>query len=63
MVVEVCDDDVVAGREADSPGRVKVLPHVALEAVLGDKVAVGLEQLDAVVPGVRDEDLQRVHYH
>ena len=50
VVVEVGDDDVVAGREADSPGRVEVLPHVALEAVLGDEVAVRLEQLDAVVP-------------
>ena len=50
MVVEVGDDDVVARREADPPGRVEVLPHVALEAVLGDEVAVRLEQLDAVVP-------------
>ena len=57
MVVEVRDDDVVAGREADAPGRVEVLPHVALEAVLGDKVPVRLEELDAVVPGVGDEDL------
>ena len=57
MVVEVGDDDVVAGREADAPGRIKVLPHVSLEAVLGDEVPVRLEQLDAVIPGVRDEDL------
>ena len=57
VVVEVGDDDVVAGREADAPGRIKVLPHVSLEAVLGDEVPVRLEQLDAVIPGVRDEDL------
>ena len=53
VVVEVGDDDVVAGREADAPRRVEVLPHVALEAILGDEVPVRLEQLDAVVPGVQ----------
>ncbi len=40
MVVEVGDDGLVVGREADAPRRVEVLPHRALEAVLVQVVPV-----------------------
>jgi len=57
VVVEVGDDGLVVGCEANAAGRVEVLPHGALEAVLVQEVAVGAEELDSVVPGVRHQDL------
>lgn len=54
MVVEVGDNGLVVGGEADAARRVEVLPHGAFEAVLVQEVAVGTEELNAVVPGVRD---------
>ena len=57
MVVEVGDDGLVVGREANAARGVKVLPHGALKTVLVQEVPVGTEELDPVVPGVGDQDL------
>ena len=57
MVVEVRDDGLVVGREADAARRVEILPHRAFEAVLAQELPVGREKLDPVIPGVWDENL------
>ena len=57
VVVEVGDDGLVVGGEANAARRVEVLPHGALEAVLVQEVAVRTKELDAVVPGVGDKNL------
>ena len=52
MVVEVRDNGLVVGREADAARRVEILPHRAFEAVLAQELPVGREKLDPVIPGV-----------
>lgn len=59
VVVEVGDDDAASGGETDAPRRIEVLPHGAgpFEPVLVEENALGGEELDAVVAGVRHDDL------
>ena len=52
MIVEVGDDGLVVGREADASGRVEVFPHRALESVLVQEVAVGSKQLKRVIASI-----------
>ena len=49
MIVEVGDDGLVVGREADASGRVEVFPHRALESVLVQEFAVGSKQLKRII--------------
>ena len=48
---------LVIGGEADTARRVEVLPLLPLEAVALDELPGRGEQLDPVVPGIRDQNL------
>jgi hypothetical protein len=52
MIVEVGDDGLVVGREADASGRVEVFPHRTLESVLVQEVAVGSKQLKRIIASI-----------
>lgn len=58
MVVEVRHDYLVLLIEGDAARAVELLPQRAVEAVLVEELTVRVEQLDAVVASVRDEDVR-----
>lgn len=64
MVVEVGHHQVVLMVKSHSSWRVKVFPQGPLKAVLVEEGAIRGEELHAMVPGVRDQDLTlRVDSH